>query len=1080
MMKSNSSMSRLLLLLLTVCLPFTMVFAQAPSNTGGGPVTVKGSVTDEKGEPLAGVSIVIKGSTASVISDERGQYTIKVPTARGTLVFTFVNYEKKELPVNGKSSLDVILSLSKKAMDEVVIIGYGTQKKREVTSSIASMKGAEIEKYNVQSFQSAMQGQMAGVEMYESSGVPGAAVSVRIRGLNTVNGSAGPLYVVDGIPILSGGNGDGDGPITNDLNLGGTQTNGLTDINPADIESIEVLKDAASAAIYGARGSGGVVLITTKRAKAGKTTFNLSVINGLNELARERDLLNGPQLLTLMDESWRHTFYSNPANANLPLPATPMPGIKNFDRGMADTTNIDYLREVMRTGAFRELTLSAMNGSERTKFYISGTYKRTVANIRGSEMDQFNFRINVDHTWNKSIRFGASVAPSLNKEYRLGSGGVITAGGYGAAVSTNLPIYPLYNADGTYFNAWTNPHAFLNRDLYDNNSRRIRLIASAYFEAEILPGLRSRTNVQREDMDQVGRSFIDGLLRVRTNSSVSPFVDDQLARAAQQNSYGFVNSMESYFTYDKTFGKDHRINAVLGMRYNEMDTRYEAMYGENFANRHLVNPSQAAYIDVGFQTGAIGEPAANLGYFFRTNYKFKERYMVGFTVNRDGSSRFGDKQRFGTFPAISAGWIISDEAFMQPLTFISMLKVRASAGLTGNAQGISNTSSIRSWATAQNTSGYMGTATSNPNRPGNPSLRWEKGVKYDAGIDIALFNNRLEATLDYYHYTTRDMLLEIPTGTTFGYGVPNTGVPFLENRGSLINKGFELSLNSVNTTGKFAWRTNFNISFNKTQVVDLGGLDPETVSGGGGDVQLYIGHQGPVFYLAEWAGVDPQTGDELIYDKTGKAVPARLLNAQELADARKPQFNKLPAPKFYGGIGNTFSWKGLSLSVFFAYRVGNYILDAGERVASYVGNISYTNSGTQIYIGNLSTRIWDRWTEPGQVTNTPKLYYNDPANEVLRTTNTTRFLSDASYIRLKNAQLGYTIPAPVVRKLKLKSARVTFTGQNLFLLTKFKGVDPEAINLSYSGYRDRNIAYGIIQNVVPQNRTYTLGLNIGF
>jgi len=714
--------------LLTALLFFTGLYLPVEGQAPATPQTIKGTVKDDKGLPLDGVNIALKGSGSNIVTNNKGEYQLQVPAGKTVLVFTYVNYEKKEVPVNGRTVIDVSLKRIDRSMDEVVIIGYGTQKKRDVTSAISTIKSTEIEKYNVNSFQSALQGQLPGVEMYESSGVPGAAVNVRIRGLNTINGSAGPLYVVDGIPILSGGNGDGDGPITNDLGLGGTQTNGLTDINPADIESIEVLKDAASAAIYGARGSGGVVLITTKRAKVGKTAFNISIINGINELSRERKLLNGPQLLTVMDEAWRNTFYSNPANANLPVTPTPMPPIRNFDRAMADTTNVDYLREIMRTGAFREVTLSAMNGNDRTKFYLSGTYKRTVANIRGSEMNQFNFRLNIDHTWNKYIRFGVSVAPSLNKEYRMGSGSVNTAGGYGAAVSTNLPIYPLYNADGTYFNAWTNPLAFLNRDLYDNNSKRIRLIASAYFEADILPGLKTRTNVQREDMDQVGRSYIDGLLRLRTTgaSGVSPFADDQLARAAQQNSYGFINSAETYFTWDKAIGKQHRLNTVLGMRYSEADTRYEAMYGENFANRHLVNPSQAAYVEPGFQTGAIGEPAATLGYFFRTNYKFREKYLLGFTVNRDGSSRFGNNKRFGTFPAVSAGWIISDEKFMQRFTFINLLKVRGSAGLTGNAQGIANTASIATWSTSQNTSGYMGTATIQPNRPANTELRWKK------------------------------------------------------------------------------------------------------------------------------------------------------------------------------------------------------------------------------------------------------------------------------------------------------------------------------------------------------------------
>ncbi len=388
----------------------------------------------------------------------------------------------------------------------------------------------------------------------------------------------------------------------------------------------------------------------------------------------------------------------------------------------------------------------------------------------------------------------------------------------------------------------------------------------------------------------------------------------------------------------------------------------------------------------------MGEPAITLGYFFRMNYKFRDRYLAGFTVNRDGSSRFGSNRRFGTFPAVSAGWIISDEKFMQQFHFINLLKIRGSAGLTGNAQGITNTASLATWNSSQNTSGYMGTAASNPNRPANKELRWEKGVKYDAGIDVSLFNNRFDATFEVYHYTTNDMLLSVPVPASFGYAVPNVNITWLENRGSLINKGLEVSFNSVNISkGAFSWRTNFNISFNRTHIVDLGGLSPEAVSGGGGDVQLYTGRQGPVYYLLEWAGVDPETGMELIYDQDNKIVPASSLNAQELSAAKRPHFDKLPAPKFYGGIGNTFSWKGLSLSVFFSYRVGNNIVDAGERVASYVGNISFTNGTNIINIGNLSSRVFDRWTEPGQETDVPKLFYNDPTNDKLRTFNTTRF-----------------------------------------------------------------------------------------
>jgi TonB-linked SusC/RagA family outer membrane protein len=1040
-----------------------------------------GTVRDKGGETLPGVTVKLKGTSTGTITDEKGNYSIRLPDANGILVFTFIGFDKKEVPISSRNVVNVTMERSSNtSLNEAVVIGYGTQLKRDLTSSVATMKGSEIEKYNVNSFQSAMQGQMAGVEMYESSGVPGAAVNVRIRGLNTINGSAGPLYVVDGIPITSGGGGDGDAPITNDGNLGGTQTNMLTDINPNDIESIEVLKDAASAAIYGARGSGGVILITTKRAKNGKTNFNFSMNTGITEITKEKALLNGPQLLMILDEAHRNSFYSDPANEGLPLTPTPMPAMLNFDRGMADTTNINHLRTILRTGIFQDVSLSASSGTSRTKFYFSGTYKKTIANIRGSEMNQYNFRVNIDHTWNKHIRFGGTIAPSLNKEYRLGSGTVTTAGGYGAAISTNLPIYPLHNADGTYFNPWANPLAFRDRNLYDNNSRRTRLLGSVYFEADLARGLKFRTNAQREDWNQIGLTFIEGLLRYRTTNSgsISPFPDDQLARGMHQNSFGWMNSIESFFTYDRAFGQ-HKINAVTGMRFSKNDALYEAMYGENFANSNFMYPSQAAFIDQGFQTGAVGEPAANLGYFLRVNYKYREKYNLSFIVNRDGSSRFGRNHRFGTFPAVSGGWIISDEDFMKGSRTINFLKVRASVGLTGNAQGINNVIAIPSWSTSLNSSGYMGTPTSNPARPANADLRWEKGVKLDAGLDMAFAGSRINATLDVYHYTTRDMLLAIPTGTTFGYGLPSTSPVYLENRGSLINKGIEFTINTINITGEFTWKTNFNITRNITEVVSLGGLTPELVSGGKGDVQLYEGREGPVYNLIEWVGVDPETGGELIRDQNNKVVLASSLNAQELAAARKPQFNTLPAPKYYGGIGNTFSYKGIDLSIFFSFRVGNYLLDAGERVASYVGNISYDNSGSKIYIGNLPTTILDRWTHPGQVTDVPKVHYNDPKNDVLRTYNTTRFLSDASFIRLKNLQLAYTLPQKFISSIRLRSARLFFTGQNLFMLTKFKGVDPEAITVS-GDYKERNIAYGIVGNVVPQSRMMTFGLNIGF
>jgi len=1043
------------------------------------PVTVTGLVSGNDGSPLPGVNVNLKGTRVGAVTNSEGNYRITIPEAGAVLVFSYVGYEREEIAIAGKRIVNVTLKALQGNLDEVMIVGYGTETKRTSTGAIASLKSNEIEKYNVNSFQTTLQGRITGLEMSESSGVPGAAVNVRIRGLSSINGSSAPLYIVDGNPIFTGAGGDGDDPITSGDRTG-TQSNPLTDINPSDIESVEVLKDAAATSIYGARGGAGVILITTKRGKAGRTSFNLSLTNGVSRISKEVALLNGPQLLMIMDEAYRNSFYSVAANAGLPLPATPLPALVGFNRGIADTTNIDHLHEVLRTGIFREINFSATNGGDKTKYYLNANVRQTVATIRGTDLSQYSLRANIDHDLSKFIRIGISLAPAYNKTYRLGSGDATTIGGYGGAIVTNLPIYPIYNADGTYFNPWTNPIAYRDRDLYQNYESRYRFPLSAYVDAKLFPGLSFKTMVQREDWNQTAPTYISGLLRLRSDATSSPFADDQLAMQKFTNSFGYSNSLQSVFTYNKRLGKQHNLNATLGMNFTESNIFYEAMYGENFANSNFIYPSQAANIQATFQTGADDNLAANLSYFARANYQYKKRYLAGLVINREGSSRFGGNKRFGTFPAASLGWIISEEAFLKKNKVIDFLKLRFSAGLTGNSTGIGNQAALSTWSISANSQGYMGAAQLLPLLPANQDLHWEKGRKYDAGLDATLFKNRITIGIDAYHYTTTEMLLSIPTPITFGYGSISQQPDFIENRGSLQNRGLELTISTNNLKGALKWRTDFNISRNVTQILDLGGLSPETVSGGAGDVQLYVGRKGPVYNLIEFVGVDPTTGGELIHDKDGNTVLASKLNADQLAAARKPQFDKLPAPKFFGGIGNTLQYKGFEISAFFSFRYGNYLVDAGERGRSYVGNISTLNYATTIVVGNLPEAILNRWTHPGQLTDVPKVYYNDPVNDVLRARNTTRFLYDASYIRLKNLQVSYTLPEKVVARIGLKSARINITGQNLFMLTKFPGADPEAINITANNYRERNIAYGVIRNVIPLPKTLTLGLNAGF
>lgn len=1038
---------------------------------------IKGSVTDDKGVAMAGVNVTLKGTSTRTVTDQNGNYTITVPDQAGTLVFTYVGFDVKEVAISSKSVINVQLKGNKSDLNEVVVVGYGTQLRKDLTTSVSSLKASDIEKYNSTTFQTALQGQIPGLQMNESSGVPGAAVNVRLRGLSSVNGSSAPLYIIDGIPVIQGGGGDGDQPITNRGT--GVETNPLTDMNPNDIASIEVLKDAAATAIYGARGGAGVILITTKRAQAGKTSFDVRLTSGFSKISGKRELLNGPQLLSILDEAYRNTFNSNVANAGLPIPATPLTGIIGFNRGMADTTNVNHLDEALETGLYQEANLSASSGTDRTRFYISGLFRRSTSTMRGADFKQYSMRLNIDHDLSAKVKIGGSANPAYSYENRLGSGSVQTLGGYGAAMTSNLPIYPTYNADGTFFNPWNNGVAFYNKKLYNNYQRRLNIIGSAYLDAQVFKFLNFRTNVQRQDYNQTANEYTAGMLRLRTAgaNAVSPFADDQLARVQQENSYGYTNSLESYFTFNKTFGKAHVINSVLGMRFSKSDLSFDAMYAENLPNASQIYPSQAASVEASFQTGAPqNDPSASLGYFSRTNYNYKNKYFVSFVVNRDGSSRFGFNKKFGTFPALSAAWALTEEGFLKNNTIFSFLKIRASAGLTGSAQGISNTAFS---GTYQSNTAYKNDAGSLPLQPPNLNLHWEKGTKFDGGIDMGFLNDRITSTIDFYKNKTTELLLSIPTTFSFGYGAPASVISYLENRGALTNKGFEFSVNSNNLTGAFLWRTTFNISRNETQVISLGGLTPDQLAAGGGNVLLIEGHNGPVFNVIEWMGVDPKTGGELVKDKNNNVVLASTLNVQALSDARKPQYDKSPAPKFYGGFGNNFSYKGFSLNVFFTYSYGNYILDVGERISSYVGNFAFANSGLTINVGNMPTTLLNRWTTPGQITDVPKLYYNDATNDVLRSLNTSRFLSDASFIRLKNIDLAYTVPDRYTSRLKLHGLTVRVTGQNLLLFTKFKGVDPEAQSIS-SNYRERNLAYGLINNPLPLSKTLTVGVNVSF
>ncbi|MBC7936387.1 MAG: TonB-dependent receptor, partial [Rhizobacter sp.] len=507
-----------------------------------------------------------------------------------------------------------------------------------------------------------------------------------------------------------------------------------------------------------------------------------------------------------------------------------------------------------------------------------------------------------------------------------------------------------------------------------------------------------------------------------------------------------------------------------GMTYNRNNSPFLAVTGEAYPNDIFRDPSQATYKST--PSASNSDKYLFQAYFGRLNYSYKQKYLLEVSYRREGSSRFGRGHKFGDFPAIGAGWIISDEAFLKNVSFIDLLKLRSSFGLTGSTGGIQNFQSYNQWKNAQsdNLGSYKGNPYFFSEQVANPDLRWEKQTQFDIGLEFKIFNNRLSGTVDFYNKVSNDLLLEFPGGATQGQENPNIVI----NAGSLRNRGVELSLSSVNySTKDFNWTTDFNISHNQNKVLNVSGISPTSLSGGS-SVATFIGRPIGTFNMIRWAGVDSKTGDEQIYDKDGIIRVAKTLTSTEINAARVGIFDKPATPKAVGGLTNNFSYKNFDLSILFTFSVGQWLYDEGERKSSYF-------TGNEI---NLRQSAVDRWTVDNTGSNYPKLYYNDAVNDPLRSINTTRFLHNASYARLKTIQLGYNLPEILLRKVNVNRFRVYITGQNLLTFTKFPGWDPENVRdlggLDNAGVQARNLGQGFTEYNLPQVKTLIIGASIGF
>lgn len=987
---------------------------------------ITGKVTDATdGSPLPGVTVKVKNATISTTTGAGGDFRLNVPENATTLVFSSIGYTELELTIT--TLMTVNLTKQDRVLSEVVVVGYGETIKRSVTGSIAKIGGKEIENVPVQSFESALQGKAAGVVVESGSGKVGQGIKMRIRGTSSISASSQPLYVVDGLPVISNSLSDG----------ANEETNPLVDINPNDIESIEVLKDASASAIYGARAANGVVLITTKKGKFGrKTSIEANLSTSFSNPSRKFSFLNARQYVDLIREAASNDGKFDFANGVSGYP-TEQAAIDDYVGIIEDNyldffalgtdwrnleVQTDWQKQLYNKNANAiQADLAFSGGTEKTRFFISGFYNTQEAIVINNKFSRYGGRLNLEHSATDWLNVGINVAVNRSQLDRVSNDNAFSTPGQLVA---QMPISPLIDPNTGKTNRNTlYANGLLDAEFNTDKQVTFRSIGNVFGSLKLAPWLQFRSefgadifNLYQEAYN--GKEGIDGA---------------GIGRGSYVISQSVSFNTNNYFTIAPRINENNKLSAVLGMSYLQNDTKQATTSGENYPSDAVKNLAGATDVTAGT---SVNGRYSFLSYFLRGNYSFMDKYLVSASVRTDGSSRFGPNNRYGWFPAASVGWVVSEENFLRGVNFLSFLKLRASYGLTGNAEiGEGSFLALYGIANYPSLPGFV------PTQLGNPDLKWEKTTQSDIGLEFGILNNRITAEVDYYNKKTEDLLLGVNIPATTGFNV------LVQNLGTMTNKGVEVSINSRNIeTRDFKWSTSFNLGYNKNEVVDIQG---QIITSG---VQRAVEGQ-PIgsFFLQRFVGADPETGEAVYLDIDGKET-STYSNASRVVVGHA-------APDFTGGFANTFSYKGFDLNIFFTFSKGNSVYNAGGiyQSASFGGNLD-----------NQTTEVLDRWQQPGDVTRIPKLSLFYPTGQ----NASSRWVYDGSYIRLRNVTLGYTLPARVSNLLKIASARLFVTGMNLWITTKYPS-DPE-VNTATLG----NIAGGQDFYTIPQPRSITAGINI--
>ena len=1008
--------TNLKLVLSMLCLVTASVYGQ---------FTAKGVVIDNAGDPLIGASVVVQGTTIGVTTEIDGSFSLAVPENEVVLEISFIGYETQRLSVNSASGmLTITLEDATTQLNEVVVVGYGTSRKEELTGAVSKLQSAKLEQVPLASVEQTLQGNVAGLQAVMGNGQPGANVQVRIRGIGSISASSEPLYVIDGIPVTAG-----------DITRTNTTANTMAALNPNDIESVTVLKDAAATSIYGSRGANGVILITTKSGRTGKPKIDLRTQFGFNNWAvSEKKRLKG-----LTSEQYTQMFLEGWMNRGETIEKAVSrfegyyPGAVDFGaNGEIQKINVetDWIDEITRTGQTQSYDLSASGGNDFVNYYISGSYFSQGAPVIYSGLDRLSSRVNITVTPTSKLKFTNNLFASNMEQFGMSDGSFWANPLYTGYFLA--PVIPLYDDQGrfygehkSFFMGGNNPVGSLSGD-DARMFNQLRIIDNLSGEYEILKNLKFRT------------SWAIDLIDVQEFFYRNPRYGDgrNVGGYATETSIGEDNWIGTQtLNYSKSLNNTHNFTVLAGYEAQKNKRKGLELSGEGYPNptlRTLANaatPTQASSDIAEYSFESI---------FGRVDYNYNLKYYLSGTIRRDGSSRFGINNRYGTFWSIGASWRLDQEGFIDNLSFVDALKLRASYGTNGNA-GIGNYQHIPLFGFGQD---YDGTPGGAPSNIGNIDLTWESTSSFNVGLDFELMRF-LNGTIEYFDRESSNLLLNRPISRTTGF------TSLTQNFGAMRNNGIEITLNAdVLRKNDLTISLGGNITFLKNRITKL---DEDIVD----DTKLRKeGYDFQTFYLYEWAGVNSADGTPQWYvDSTKTEITGDINAAERFISGRSA------TPDFFGGLNADISWKGLFMNAQFSYSWGNYLYDTEARFLQGDGSLT-PRSQTNL---NLT-----RWEKPGDVTEVP--YFRWGGNNNSNVATMTRWLHDGSYLRLRNFTLGYRIPSDILNRVKVRSASVYLRGTNLWTYTREKDLymDPEAsIN-------------GIVSSPVPNMKTISFGLDLGF